>query len=126
MEENTEKLVISKGKIGNALTSTATNHVVAVSNDIYDEDLGIYQSSLNAKIGNQVLAIFVDSLPVSGPKAGDENKIHLVKKKDELSSINNSYTEYIYNQDAKTWEIIGDSKLKTTYDDKSFTLTLGE
>ena len=29
---------IAKGKIGNALTSTAKDHVVAVANDLYDED----------------------------------------------------------------------------------------
>lgn len=42
---------IAKGKIGNALTSTAKNHVVAVANDLYDEELGMYQSELNKKIG---------------------------------------------------------------------------
>lgn len=41
---------IAKGKIGNALTSTAKNHVVVVSNDIYDEELNEYQSVLNKKI----------------------------------------------------------------------------
>lgn len=43
---------IAKGKIGNALTSTAKNHVVAVANDLYDEELGMYQSELNKRIGN--------------------------------------------------------------------------
>jgi hypothetical protein len=38
---------IAKGKIGNALTSTAKNHVVAVANDLYDEELNKYQSELN-------------------------------------------------------------------------------
>lgn len=42
---------IAKGKIGNALTSTAKNHVVAVANDLYDEDLNKYQSELNNMIG---------------------------------------------------------------------------
>ena len=42
---------IAKGKIGNALTSTAKDHVVAVANDLYDEDLNKYQSELNEKIG---------------------------------------------------------------------------
>lgn len=39
---------IVKGKIGNALTSTAADHVVAVADDIFDEQLGKYQSILNA------------------------------------------------------------------------------
>lgn len=41
---------IAKGKIGNALTSTAKDHVVVVTNDIYDEELNQYQSVLNKKI----------------------------------------------------------------------------
>lgn len=39
---------IVKGKIGNALTSTAADHVVAVADDIFDEELAKYQSILNA------------------------------------------------------------------------------
>lgn len=39
---------IAKGKIGNALTSVADNHVVAVASDIYDENLGKYQSEINS------------------------------------------------------------------------------
>ena len=42
---------IAKGKIGNALTSTAKDHVVAVTNDLYDEELNKYQSELNNQIG---------------------------------------------------------------------------
>jgi hypothetical protein len=42
---------IAKGKIGNALTSTAKDHVVAVANDLYDEKLNKYQSELNDMIG---------------------------------------------------------------------------
>lgn len=42
---------IAKGKIGNALTSTAKDHVVAVANDLYDEELEMYQSELNKRIG---------------------------------------------------------------------------
>ena len=38
---------IVKGKIGNALTSTAADHVVAVADDIFDEELKSYQSVLN-------------------------------------------------------------------------------
>ena len=41
---------IAKGKISNALTSTAKDHVVVVTNDIYDEELNQYQSVLNKKI----------------------------------------------------------------------------
>ena len=38
---------IVKGKIGNALTSAASNHVVATANDIYDESIGKYQNEIN-------------------------------------------------------------------------------
>ena len=38
---------ITKGKIGNALTSTAADHIVAVAQDIFDEALQLYQSEVN-------------------------------------------------------------------------------
>lgn len=38
---------IVKGKIGNAITSVAADHVVAVTSDIYDENLEKYQSEIN-------------------------------------------------------------------------------
>ena len=41
-------MVIAKANIGNALTSSASNHVVAVSSDIYDEDVEMYQSDINS------------------------------------------------------------------------------
>lgn len=55
---------IVKVKIGNAITSAASNHVVAVTQDIYDEDLEKYQSEINAerKEGEEVLIEAIDSL----------------------------------------------------------------
>lgn len=38
---------IAKGKIGNALTSVASDHIVAVTNDIFDEEQQEYQQPLN-------------------------------------------------------------------------------
>lgn len=38
---------ITKGKIGNALTSTAADHIVAVAQDIFDEAKQQYQSEIN-------------------------------------------------------------------------------
>lgn len=38
---------ITKGNIGNALTSVASDHVVAVTEDLYDEALEKYQSEIN-------------------------------------------------------------------------------
>ena len=40
---------IYKSKTANALTSAAYDHVIAVSDDIYDEKLEMYQSSINQK-----------------------------------------------------------------------------
>lgn len=45
---------IAKGKIGNALTSTADNHVVAVANDLYDEKREKYQSEINQDLSEQI------------------------------------------------------------------------
>ena len=45
---------ITKGIIGNALTSAATDHVVAVANDIYDENAGKYQNEINETVQNIV------------------------------------------------------------------------
>lgn len=38
---------IIKGKIGNAITSVADDHIVVVSDDIFDEKHQMYQSEIN-------------------------------------------------------------------------------
>lgn len=38
---------IVKGKIGNALTSTAADHIVAVAHDLFDETQGMYLDNIN-------------------------------------------------------------------------------
>ena len=38
---------IIKGKIGNAITSVAEDHIVVVSEDVYDEKHQMYQSEIN-------------------------------------------------------------------------------
>lgn len=35
------------GYIGNALKSNAADHIVAVADDLYDSELGMYQSEIN-------------------------------------------------------------------------------
>ncbi len=47
-------LVITKGQIGNALTSTASDHVVAVTGDLYDETLEKYQGTINGEVKNKL------------------------------------------------------------------------
>lgn len=41
---------IAKSSVMNALTSSATNHVVAVANDVYDEAANEYQSEINKNV----------------------------------------------------------------------------
>ena len=38
---------IIKGKIGNAITSVAEDHIVVVSDDVFDEKHQMYQSEIN-------------------------------------------------------------------------------
>jgi hypothetical protein len=42
--------VIVKSVLGNAITSSAEGHVIAVANDVYDEDLELYQKEINQKV----------------------------------------------------------------------------
>lgn len=44
------KLTVVKSNVANALSSAAADHVIAVADDIYDEDLGRYQSDINKDI----------------------------------------------------------------------------
>jgi hypothetical protein len=43
---------INAANIANALHSVATEHVVAVANDIYDKDMERYQSKINEMVDN--------------------------------------------------------------------------
>lgn len=68
-----EKLKITKGNIGNALHSTAKDHVSVVSDDVFDEDKQEYQSKINdeldKKMNRNLLAIEFDD------ETGDLNAI---------------------------------------------------
>lgn len=48
---------IAKSSVMNALTSSATNHVVAVANDIYDETAKEYQSKINENVDALIVAM---------------------------------------------------------------------
>ena len=48
---------ITKAGIPNAVTSLAQNHIVAVSNDIFDENLDKYQSEINQDLSNNITFI---------------------------------------------------------------------
>lgn len=75
---------ISKGKIGNALTSTADNHVVAVAKDIYDEVLGMYQDRINGKL-KEFLGLYNGFIKLDG-----------VLEFSELGTASNTYYQKYY------------------------------
>ena len=45
---------IYKAKIPNAITSASINHIVATTNDLYDENLKLYQDDINKKTNNNI------------------------------------------------------------------------
>ena len=68
-----EKLKRTKGNIGNALHSTAKDHITTVADEIFDEDKQKYQSEINdeldKKMSRNLLAIEFDD------ETGDLNAI---------------------------------------------------
>lgn len=59
-----EKLKIAKGNIGNALHSTAKDHITTFVDEVFDEDNQKYQSEINdeldKKLNRNLLAIEFD------------------------------------------------------------------
>lgn len=51
------KINVVKSNIANALTSAASNHILGVAADIYDEELEQYQSDINKSIKQNVIEI---------------------------------------------------------------------
>ena len=45
---------IAKAKVANALTSAASDHVIAVTIDVYDETQGDYQSNINQNLIDEI------------------------------------------------------------------------
>lgn len=91
---------IAKGIIGNALTSAATDHVVAVSNDVYDEHLEKYQSEINANVAANDIKLDSVSLAankitelLSNTTFSDSTELvqRLITIKSELDSLGNGY-----------------------------------
>lgn len=76
---------IVKGKIGNALTSTAADHVVAVADDIFDEQLEKYQSILNA-----LMAVLDEN--------GDaqENPFHVISNNEYIKAVVDSESKLLF------------------------------
>lgn len=64
------KKYIPKGKIANALTSVAKDHIVATTDDLYDEFLQEYQSEINKQIigGDRSFLMYKDGSNYEGNK----------------------------------------------------------
>lgn len=56
-----DNINISFGKIANALKSVATDHILGVATDIYDEDKQKYQSELNSDIGKVIQTVAINN-----------------------------------------------------------------
>lgn len=76
---------IVKGKIGNALTSTAADHVVAVADDIFDEQLEKYQSVLNS-----LMAVLDENGGVQ------ENPFHVVSNEEYIKAVVDSEGKLLF------------------------------
>ena len=90
---------IVKGKIANALTSAAKNHIVATTDDIYDTNLLEYQDELNKSLDSGITEI-LDELQYVAKEdtlvAGVSNIINDVDSQaNTVTSTINSKTENI-------------------------------
>ena len=87
-----EKLKIAKGNIGNALHSTAKDHVTTFVNEVFDEDNQKYQSDINdeldKKINRNLLAIeFDDSTGELNAILGQDTTIKSVETDEDGNVI---------------------------------------
>ena len=91
-------MAISKANIGNALTSVAPDHVVAVANDIYDEVADKYQSVINAELDERVTNIEENGTGGGGATEGQiaqiETNAQAIEglKEVKRDDLNTSYT----------------------------------
>ena len=87
-----EKLKIAKGNIGNALHSTAKDHVTTFVDEVFDEDNQKYQSDINdeldKKLNRNLLAIeFDDSTGELNAILGQDTTIKSVETDDDGNVI---------------------------------------
>ena len=87
-----EKLKIAKGNIGNALHSTAKDHVTTFVDEVFDEDNQKYQSDINEeldkKLNRNLLAIeFDDSTGELNAILGQDTTIKSVETDDDGNVI---------------------------------------
>lgn len=87
-----EKLKISKGNIGNALHSTAKDHVTTFVDEVFDEDKQKYQSEINdeldKKLNRNLLSIeFDDSTGELNAILGQDTTIKSVETDEDGNVI---------------------------------------
>ena len=87
-----EKLKIAKGNIGNALHSTAKDHVTTFVDEVFDEDKQKYQSDINdeldKKLNRNILAIeFDDSTGELNAILGQDTTIKSVETDEDGNVI---------------------------------------
>lgn len=87
-----EKLKIAKGNIGNALHSTAKDHVTTFVDEVFDEDKQKYQSVINdeldKKLNRNLLAIeFDDSTGELNAILGQDTTIKSVETDEDGNVI---------------------------------------
>lgn len=71
---------IVKSKMANALTSADSNHIIAVANDVYDDNKKKYQSEINTKL-------------MEGKRYDSENNTWVDNKAQVENSLNSTSTE---------------------------------
>ena len=87
-----QKLKIAKGNIGNALHSTAKDHVTTFVDEVFDEDNQKYQSDINdeldKKLNRNLLAIeFDDSTGELNAILGQDTTIKSVETDEDGNVI---------------------------------------
>ena len=87
-----EKLKIAKGNIGNALHSTAKDHVTTFVDEVFDEDNQKYQSDINdeldKKLNRNLLSIeFDDSTGELNAILGQDTTIKSVETDEDGNVI---------------------------------------
>lgn len=93
---------LAKGNIGNALHSTAAEHVVAESTEIYDQTQKAYQNELNtrfAKAASVMVESWLDTTPTNSILDGGYAYDESAKKLYRYSSTTSSYSEVIPSSD---------------------------
>lgn len=86
---------ISKGKVGNALTSVAKNHVLAVAADIYDEKHDDYQENINGRVADRSARIVDGAVQSMGYRILEKN----ASFKEQVENIANTIFEVRDNFD---------------------------